>query len=317
MIKTKKLSNCRRNKIAVMITEYKYDVFISYSRKDYVDEATQEKIPNNVISIIQKSFDDNGIMYWIDEKGDLTCKTFAPIIAEKIRESMIFLFVCSKNSVASRWVVRELSAADAFDKHIIPFICDDSYKDDKVVMFTAALDRVEFWGKHNKDNEIAKLVKSVKKDKEELEEKRKREEEILKLKQKEEEERRKREEQEKKKKEAVNEIKRLATDYRILSSQQDTIVKQLHEKNLIIGKETKECPVCKTMSPIETTFCERCSFQFPQLYAIDGNESYPFDNRQFVTAKANYDVIAFAEKEKERLEKKVAELTDSYGKKNG
>lgn len=297
-----------------MVTEYKYDVFISYSRKDYVDEATKEKIPNSVISIIKKSFDDNGITYWMDEEGNLTGKKFAHIIAGKIRESMVFLFICSKNSVASKWVDRELSVADTFDKHIIPFICDDSYKDDKVVMFTAALDRVEYFGKHNKNNEIEKLVKSVKKDKEEYEENRKKEEEILRQKQKEEEERKKREEQEKKKKEAVKEIKKLATDYRLHSLQQETIVQQLHEKNQIIGKEKKECPICKATSPIETTFCERCGFQFPQLYAIDGKESYPFDNRLLVTAKANYEAIVFAEKEKERLEKKVAELTDSFDK---
>lgn len=297
-----------------MAIEYKFDVFISYSRKDYVDEATKEKIPNNVISIIKKSFDDNGITYWIDEEGNLTGKKFAHIIAGKIRESMVFLFVCSNNSVASKWVDRELSVADTFDKHIIPFICDDSYKDDKVVMFTAALDRVEYFGKHNKDNEIAKLVKSIKKDKEEYEENRKREEEVLKRKQKEEEERKKREEQAKKKREAIKEIKRLATDYRMHSLQQETIVQQLHEKNLIIGKETKECPICKTTNPIETTFCEKCGFQFPQLYAVDGNESYPFDNRLLVTAKANYDAIAFAKKEKERLENKIAELTYSFEK---
>lgn len=32
-----------------MSTETKYDVFISYSRKDYVDEATKQVIPGNIV----------------------------------------------------------------------------------------------------------------------------------------------------------------------------------------------------------------------------------------------------------------------------
>ena len=297
-----------------MATEYNYDVFISYSRKDYVDEATKEKIPNSVISIIKKSFDDNGITYWIDEEGNLTGKKFAHIIAGRIRESMVFLFVCSKNSVASKWVDRELSVADTFDKHIIPFICDDSFKDDKVVMFTASLDRVEFFGNYNPEKEIAKLIKTIIKDKEEYEEKRKREEELLKQKQKEEEERRKQEEQARKKREAITEIKQLAADCRMCSLQQETLVQQLYEKNVFIGNETKECPVCTTKSSIESSFCEKCGFQFPQLYAIDGNESYSFDKRQLAVARTNYDAVALIGKEKEKLEEKIGELTASYEK---
>lgn len=44
-----------------MATEYKDDVFVCYSRKDYVDETTKEIIPGNVISINKNTFDDNGI----------------------------------------------------------------------------------------------------------------------------------------------------------------------------------------------------------------------------------------------------------------
>ena len=297
-----------------MATDYKYDVFISYSRKDYVDDTTKEIVPGNVISIIKKIFDDNGITYWIDEEGNLTGKKFAHIIAGRIRESIVFLFVCSKNSVASKWVDRELSVADTFDKHIIPFICDDSFKDDKVVMFTASLDRVEFFGKFNPEKEIAKLIKTIKKDKEEYEEKRKKEEEQLKQKQKEEEERRKREEQARKKREAIMEIKHLAADCRMYSLQQETLVQQLYEKNLFIGNDTKECPVCKKTSSIESIFCEKCGFQFPQLYAIDGNESYSFDKRQLALARTNHDAFALIEKEKVKLEEKIGELTASYEK---
>lgn len=288
--------------------EYKYDVFISYGRKDYKDEVTKEPIPGNVISIIKKSFDDNKITYWIDEEGNMVGKGVAPIIAERIRESMVFLFVCSWNSVASKWVDRELAVADEFDRHIIPFICDDSYKDAKVVMFTASLDRIEFFGNFNPDKEMKKLIKTIKKDKEELEEKRKKEEESQKQKLREEEERKKQEEQARKKKETIKEIRQLATDYRVHSLKQEAIVQQLHEMNLSIGIRTKECPVCKNTSPIDFTFCEKCGFQYPSLYAIDGNERYSFDKRHLALAKSNYDAIALVKNEKDNLEKKVGEL---------
>ena len=159
-----------------MAIEYKHDVFISYARKDYVDSNTKEVIPGNIISTIRDCLKENGISYTMDEEGNLTGKEFAPIIAGQIRESMVFLFVCSKESVASEWVRRELSVASALRKHIIPFICDDSFMDDKVIMFTTSLDQIEYY--KNPKKEIAKLVKAILNDKEELEEERKKEEEL-------------------------------------------------------------------------------------------------------------------------------------------
>ena len=69
-----------------------YDVFISYSRKDYVDENKQV-IPGNVISRIKELFDANGISYWFDEDGFLEENPYAPEI--KIRASKLFLFISS------------------------------------------------------------------------------------------------------------------------------------------------------------------------------------------------------------------------------
>ena len=172
-----------------------YDVFISYSRKDYVDKEGKE-IPGNVISIIRETMQKHGISYWMDEEGNLTAKKLASIIAGNIRESTAFLFVCSKNSVASRWVERELSVADTNDKHIIPFICDDSYKDDKVIMYTASVSRIEYYT--NPEKALNKLVSVIEGDKKELGQK------LLK-----------------------KEIKGLVDDYQVHCVQQEMIVQQL------------------------------------------------------------------------------------------
>ena len=45
-----------------------YDVFISYSRKDYVDDK-KNIIPNNVVSKIKDTLSKEGISYWFDEDG--------------------------------------------------------------------------------------------------------------------------------------------------------------------------------------------------------------------------------------------------------
>ena len=44
-----------------------YDVFISYSRKDYVDEQ-KNIIPGNEVSKIKDALSEAGITYWFDEE---------------------------------------------------------------------------------------------------------------------------------------------------------------------------------------------------------------------------------------------------------
>lgn len=116
--------------------EESFDVFISYSSKDYKDRKGNI-IPNNVISKIRKLFEDNGISYWIDEKECMTGKRLNRTIARKIRISKVFLVVCSNNSASSQWVEKELSVAEKHHKRIIPFVCDNSDMEDLFIMYTA------------------------------------------------------------------------------------------------------------------------------------------------------------------------------------
>lgn len=139
--------------------EHSYDVFISYSSKDYKD-AKGNVIPGNVISIIRKLFESNNISYWIDEKESMTGKRLFHVIASRIRESKIFLLVCSKNSVESQWVPNEIDVAASHRKIIVPFVCDDSYMDDRFIIFTANKGCCLY----NKFPQIAltKLIESIK-----------------------------------------------------------------------------------------------------------------------------------------------------------
>lgn len=78
--------------------KYKYDVFISYSRRDYVDE-NYNVIPGNAIAEIQNVFDENGITYWFDKDGIYSGQEFIEIITGAIAESKMLIFISSKHSM--------------------------------------------------------------------------------------------------------------------------------------------------------------------------------------------------------------------------
>lgn len=136
----------------------KYDVFISYSRRDYTDENRQV-IPGNIISQIKELFDANGITYWFDEEGVFCGDAFAPVIARNIKASSIFLFISSEHSNTSEWTSNEIATAHAYKKKIIPFRYDDSVYNDSVIMYISRLDYIEY--KSNPTKATQRLLSSV------------------------------------------------------------------------------------------------------------------------------------------------------------
>lgn len=134
-----------------------YDVFISYSRKDYVDGAGNV-IRDNILSKIKETLKANGRSYWFDEEGIYSGDEFASVITRAIRNSKIFLFISSANSNQSKWTSNEISTALEFGKPIIPFRLDDSPYNDSVMMKIVSLDFIE-----GKDVEKAlnKLLRAI------------------------------------------------------------------------------------------------------------------------------------------------------------
>lgn len=135
-----------------------YDVFISYSRRDYID-ANKQIIPGNIISQIKELFDANNISYWFDEDGVFSGDAFAPVIARNIKSSKIFLFISSENSNMSEWTSNEIATAHAFKKKIIPFRYDDSVYNDSVIIYIARLDYIEH--KANPSKSLPRLLLSI------------------------------------------------------------------------------------------------------------------------------------------------------------
>ena len=135
----------------------KYDVFISYSRKDYVNER-KEVIPCNEVSRIKETLMTAGISYWFDEEGIYSGQEFTSVITKAIRKSRVFVFISSKNSNASLWTSNEIAIAKRLNKPIIPYCLDDSPYNDSVMMLIAALDYIDG---READTALIKLTRAI------------------------------------------------------------------------------------------------------------------------------------------------------------
>ena len=133
------------------------DVFISYSRKDYID-GNGKIIKNNAISKIKHALNEESISCWFDEDGIYSGDEFASIITKAIRTSSVFLFISSKNSNESLWASNEIAVAMAYRKPIIPFRIDDSPYNDSVMMKIVALDYIEC---KEINRAITQLIKAI------------------------------------------------------------------------------------------------------------------------------------------------------------
>ena len=94
----------------------RYDVFISYSRKD-AEIADQ----------ICEALKENNITYFIDTEDISGGEEFSPVLAENIGRCMLFLFLGSKNSYESKWTPKELHFALNHKDNIaiIPYLIDE------------------------------------------------------------------------------------------------------------------------------------------------------------------------------------------------
>lgn len=139
--------------------EKEYDVFISYSRKDYVDECSGEIIPNNIVSQIKNVLENANFSYWFDEKGIYSGDAWAPLLAKAIKASKVFLFVSSENANKSPWTSSEIATAHMYKKKIIPFRYDNSVYNDSVIIYVAPLDFIDY--KSNPSIALEHLVDSI------------------------------------------------------------------------------------------------------------------------------------------------------------
>ena len=254
--------------------KYKYDVFISYSRRDYVDES-YNVIPGNAIAEIQNVFDENGITYWFDKDGIYSGQEFIEIITGAIAESKMLIFISSKHSNESMWTAGEIFEALDGEKAIIPVKIDNSQYNKKFKLLIRPLDYIDY--QENPQNALKDLLRAINKVKEDIAQKQREEEKL-----------RQEKEAEAKKEKIKEEISVLAKDCQRLTLQQIDVVNQIFEKQTYIGNTTKICPICDKEVSISSDFCNRCGWTFPILYYIDGNNTYQLDEKQLSVARTNW-----------------------------
>lgn len=220
--------------------EYKYDVFISYSRRDYVDE-NNNIIPGNPISKIKDYLRDSGISYWFDKDGIIHGDQFARVIVKNIKASRILLFVSSEHSNLSEWTCKEIATAKTYKRKIIPFRIDNSDFNDAIMLYLADLDFIEYCD--NPTLSLKELVDSIIQYKEEHS--KKQQEDAL-----------------------FSEVTLLAKNAQKAIQVQVSVLTEVYKKLKTLGVSNKKCPVCQTMVSLDKTFCNCCGFHFPMFYGI-------------------------------------------------
>lgn len=292
--------------------KYKYDVFISYSRRDYVDE-NYNVIPGNAIAEIQNVFDENGITYWFDKDGIYSGQEFIEIITGAIAESKMLIFISSKHSNESIWTAGEIFEALDGEKAIIPVKIDNCQYNKKFKLLIRPLDYIDY--QENPQNALKDLLRAINKVKEDIAQKQREEEKL-----------RQEKEAEAKKEKIKEEISILAKDCQRLTLQQIDVVNQIFEKQTYIGNTTKICPICDKEVSISSNFCNRCGWTFPILYYIDGNDTYQLDEKQLSVARTNWRSINMVselqtiksnlEIENQRLQRSLLQATEDCNSMN-
>jgi len=292
--------------------KYKYDVFISYSRRDYVDES-YNVIPGNAIAEIQNVFDENGITYWFDKDGIYSGQEFIEIITGAIAESKMLIFISSKHSNESMWTAGEIFEALDGEKAIIPVKIDNCQYNKKFKLLIRPLDYIDY--QENPQNALKDLLRAINKVKEDIAQKQREEEKL-----------RQEKEAEAKKEKIKEEISILAKDCQRLTLQQIDVVNQIFEKQTYIGNTTKICPICDKEVSISSNFCSRCGWTFPILYYIDGNDTYQLDEKQLSVARTNWRSINMVselqtiksnlEIENQRLQRSLLQATEDCNSMN-
>lgn len=129
----------------------KYDVFISYSRKDAI-----------IVEQICSLFKQNDISYWIDKQAIYAGGEFLGDIAQAIRECKITLFISSSHSNNSIYTAKEVAMAFNEGKYIIPYKIDTSTFNKNLELVLCDLNWVEaFPFDETKALELVASIKSL------------------------------------------------------------------------------------------------------------------------------------------------------------
>lgn len=130
----------------------KYDVFISYSRKD-----------SDVVNLVASRLKKKGLSVWIDEDGIESGDLFKKVITNAIENSSCLLFFSSVNSNSSPWTAKEIGIAIYEGIPVIPVLLDDTKYNPEIKFDLVNRDFVRMDEPDNIKRSISKVVKSIRK----------------------------------------------------------------------------------------------------------------------------------------------------------
>ncbi len=139
------------NFAATKLFPMRYDVFVSYSRKD-------TKIVDEFVNRLEAE----GIRVWIDRDGVESGDAFKRVIVNAIKESALFMFFSSVSSNASPWTTKEVSIAVHYDKPIIPIKIDRTIYNEDIEFDLVNLDYIDYTEESMRQPMMDKLVRTIK-----------------------------------------------------------------------------------------------------------------------------------------------------------
>lgn len=135
-------------------------VFISYSKRDYIDPKGNI-IPGNPIDKVIKALTENRITYWIDREGLDPGVVFAEKIAKNIHSCDVVLYLASQKANSSVWTLKEISTAIDFGKTVIPVRLDHTPYSEAVSLYLSHIQYID-WLELGEKESLERLVKMIK-----------------------------------------------------------------------------------------------------------------------------------------------------------
>lgn len=129
----------------------KYDIFVSYSRRDKAK-----------VDAIMEILINKGYSVWIDVDGIESGEAFRQNIVEAIENSSIIIFFSSESSNISKWTTKEISLAVEFSKYIIPIKFDNARYNKSILFDLIDLDYIDMSENRLMEASTQKLLRTIK-----------------------------------------------------------------------------------------------------------------------------------------------------------